>query len=149
MVFMVYRRQYHLLVRTRQALDLDAIALRGPHQGSCIIETCDCGRMADHGHCGVGATASECHVEGRHPTAVGVTLPCDRSRRPTAPIIHEPFNSMVAALTIDVDAREHCVDKLTHHAGRSLEGAVLVGGQLDLDDLLDARGPKLDGDADK
>ena len=56
---------------------------------------------------------------------------------------------MVGALTIDVDAREHHVDKLTHHAGRSLEGAVLVGGQLDLDDLLEARGPKLDGDADK
>ena len=55
-----------------------------------IIETCDCGRMADHGHSGVGATVSERHVEGRHPTAVGGGLPCDRSRRPTAPIIYEP-----------------------------------------------------------
>ena len=46
--------------------------------------------MADYGHCGVEVTASERHVEGRHPTAVGVGLPCDRSRRPTAPIMHEP-----------------------------------------------------------
>jgi len=48
----------------------------------CAGDACDCGRMADHGHCGARMSTSERYVAGRHPTAVGVDLPCDRSRRP-------------------------------------------------------------------
>ncbi len=45
MVFMVYRRQYHLLARTRQALDLDAIALPANRHKMCYTMDSVSGRV--------------------------------------------------------------------------------------------------------
>ncbi len=70
----------------------------------CVGDACDCGRMADHGHCGARARAAERHIRGRHPTAVGARLPCDRSRR-LHPTIMRCTLVMLPTLTSHAKAR--------------------------------------------
>src|SRR5207244_5396824 len=62
-----------------------AVGLVAALAGVASRHACDCGRMANHGHCGAGATAAMAlpplQRPSEVPTAVGVAPPCHRTRR--------------------------------------------------------------------